>query len=88
MEDMLAISQKHSRGMYKNKPSHRYHARKDYFIEGEKRALAQKMAAETGEKDKQPRVSLGSLVRLAIVPRIKAITEFKEGNVWRKLWYS
>lgn len=49
MEDMLATSQKHSRGMFKNKPSHRYHARKDYFIEEEKRALAQKM--QEGKND-------------------------------------
>ena len=80
MEDMLATSQKHSRGMYKNKPSHRYHARKDYFIEEEKKALAQKMQKETSE-GKEPRVTLGSLIKLAVVPRIRAITEFKEGNV-------
>ena len=80
MEDMLATSQKHSRGMFKNKPSHRYHARKDYFIEEEKRALAQKMQEEEND-GKEPRVTVGSLIKLAIVPRVKAITGYKEGNV-------
>jgi len=80
MEDMLATSQKHSRGMFKNKPSHRYHARKDYFIEEEKRDLAQKM--QEGKNDgKEPRVTVGSLIKLAIVPRVRAITGYKEGNV-------
>lgn len=89
MEDILATSQKRSRGMYRNKPSHRYHARKDYFIEEEQREIAQKMAeeskkdsSETGEnKGEAPKVTLGSLIKLAIVPRIKAITEYREGNV-------
>lgn len=80
MEDMLATSQKHSRGMFKNKPSHRYHARKDYFIEEEKRALAQKMQEEKND-GKEPRVTVGSLIKLAIVPRVRAITGYKEGNV-------
>lgn len=80
MEDMLATSQKHSRGMFKNKPSHRYHARKDYFIEEEKRALAQKIQEEKND-GKEPRVTVGSLIKLAIVPRVKAITGYKEGNV-------
>ena len=80
MEEMLATSQKHSRGMFKNKPSHRYHARKDYFIEEEKRALAQKMQEEKND-GKEPRVTVGSLIKLAIVPRVKAITGYKEGNV-------
>lgn len=80
MEDMLATSQKHSRGMFRNKPSHRYHARKDYFIEEEKRALAQKMQEERSE-GKEPRATVGSLIKLAIVPRVRAITEYKEGNV-------
>ena len=80
MEDMLATSQKHSRGMFKNKPSHIYHARKDYFIEEEKRALAQKMQEEKND-GKEPRVTVGSLIKLAIVPRVKAITGYKEGNV-------
>ena len=80
MEDMLATSQKHSRGMFRNKPSHRYHARKDYFIEEEKRALAQKMQGERSE-GKEPRVTVGSLIKLAIVPRVRAITEYKAGNV-------
>lgn len=80
MEDMLATSQKHSRGMFRNKPSHRYHARKDYFIEQEKTALAQKMQGE-GNEEKETRVTVGSLIKLAIVPRIRAITEYKDGNV-------
>lgn len=80
MEDMLATSQKHSRGMFKNKPSHRYHARKDYFIEEEKRALAQKMQEEKND-GKEPRVTVGSLIKLAIVPRVRAILGYKEGNV-------
>lgn len=80
MEDMLATSQKHSRGMFRNKPSHRYHARKDYFIEEEKIALAQKMQEERSE-GKEPRVTVGSLIKLAIVPRVRAITEYKDGNV-------
>lgn len=80
MEAMLATSQKHSKGMYKNKPSHRYHARKDYFIEQEKRELELKMQAEK-ENGKEPRVTLGTLIRLAIVPRVKAITEYRKGNV-------
>lgn len=92
MEDILATSQKHSRGMYKNKPSHRYHARKDYFIAQEQREIAQEMAQKAkeesesgkspdGEKEAQPKVTLGTLIKLAIVPRIRAITEYKEGNV-------
>lgn len=88
MEDMLATSQKHSRGMFKNKPFHRYSARKDFFIEEEKRELATKMNEERKEvaesrenSSQQPRVTVGSRIRLAIVPRIKAITEFKKGNI-------
>lgn len=80
MEDILATSQIHSRGMFKNKPSHRYHARKDYFIEEEKRALAQKMQGEKND-GKVQKIALGSLIKLAIVPRVKAITEYKKGNV-------
>lgn len=76
MESILATSQKHSRGMYKNKPSHRYHARKDFFIEEKKLELAQ----EQKEKGKETKVTLNSLIKLAIVPRIRAITHFKEGN--------
>lgn len=77
MEDILATSQKNSRGMFKNKPSHRYHARKDFFIEEEKRELMGKLQ----QNGKQPRVTLGSLMKLAIVPRIRAVTEYKNGNV-------
>lgn len=79
MEDMLATSQKHSRGMYKNKPSHRYHARKDFFIEQEKMAIAQGMTNEG--KEKEPRVTIGTLLKLAFVPRIRAIMQYKEGNI-------
>ena len=32
IEEMLATSQKRSKGLFRNKPSHRYHARKDYYI--------------------------------------------------------
>lgn len=80
MEDILATSQKHSRGMFKNKPSHRYHARKDYFIEEEKRALEKKMQEEKNN-GKEPRTTVGSLIKLAILPRVRAITGYKEGNV-------
>lgn len=80
MEDIIATSQKHSRGMFKNKPSHRYHARKDYFIEEEKENLAQKMQDQKNN-GREPKVTVGSLIKLAVVPRIRAITEYKEGNV-------
>ena len=92
MEDILATSQKHSRGMFKNKPSHRYHARKDYFIEQEQREIAQEKAqkakeeSESGKspdekKGKENEIKWGTLLRLAIVPRIRAITEYRDGNV-------
>ncbi len=88
MEDILATSQKHSRGMFKNKPSHRYHARKDYFItqlREEMRRQGNETQSEKIDKDskkqkKAPRVTVGQLVKLAIVPRLKAIAEYKEGN--------
>ncbi len=82
MEDMLATSQKHSRGMFKNKPSHRYHARKDYFITRAREEM-QRQASENKEQQtdkKVPRVTMGQLIKLAIIPRVKAITDYKEGN--------
>lgn len=72
IEDMLATSQKHSRGMFKNKQSHRYHARKDYFIAREK----EKMKSQEGV----PKVTVGQLIKLAIIPRVNAIVKYKEGN--------
>lgn len=80
MEDMLATSQKHSRGMFKNKPSHRYHARKDYFIEEEKKRISQNISERKIYKGKETKVTLGSLIKLAVIPRIRAITEYKNGN--------
>ncbi len=91
MEDMLATSQRHSVGMFKNKPTHRYTARKDYFIEEASRECqarlkrqAEARATKTGEKynpDSVKRTSPGTLLRLAIIPRIKAVVNYKEGNV-------
>ena len=90
MEDILATSQKHSRGMYRNKPFHRYHVRKDYFIAQEREKNKQKLETEGNEsteleendgKKKEPKVTLWGLIKLAIVPRIKAIVNYKEGNV-------
>lgn len=88
MEDILATSQKHSRGMFKNKPSHRYHARKDYFITQARKEILSKVnedkIQENDKSDKKtenaPRVTIGQLVKLAILPRVKAIIEYKEGN--------
>lgn len=82
MEDILRISQKRSVGMYRNKPTHRYQARKDYFIEEEKRAIESERTAkvDNGEKDIK-QTTIGSLIRLAIVPRWRAITEYRKGNV-------
>ncbi len=79
MESILATSQKHSRGMFKNKPSHRYHARKDFFISREREELKAKSGQDQDSK-KVPRVTVGQLVKLAIVPRVNAIINYKEGN--------
>ncbi len=87
MEDMIATSQKHSSGMFKNKPSHRYHARKDYFLQEESMKIQEKLNDQKDEENKgddsKPvkKVSLGSLLKLAIIPRVKAIVQYKEGNV-------
>lgn len=88
MEDILATSQKRSRGMFKNKLSHRYHARKDYFItqarEEMKRQATESQSKKSNKDSKKqetvPKVTLGQLVKLAIVPRVKAIVGYKEGN--------
>lgn len=80
MEAMLATSQKRSRGMFKNKPSHRYHARKDYFIQKAKQEM-ELSAQEDGEPGKQPRTKLSKLMNLAVIPRIRAVTSWREGNV-------
>ena len=85
MEDMIATSQKNAKGMFKNKPSHRYHARKDYFIEQEKMEMSARQSEETPEgkdgKGQVKRTTIGQIFRLAIVPRLKAIVSYKEGNV-------
>lgn len=78
MEDMLATSQKHSRGMFSNKPTHRYTARKDYFISKEAEAL--RGDKELNPDGKTPRTTMAKLIRMAIVPRVKAIFNYKEGN--------
>lgn len=79
MEDMLATSQKHSRGMYSNKPSHRYTARKDYFIRQE--LEEEKKDKELHPDGKTQRITLKKLVKYAVVPRVKAIFNYKEGNI-------
>lgn len=79
MEDMLLTSQKHSRGMYKNKPSHRYNARKDYYITRAREEMAREISDEK-QDGKVPRTTLSKLMKLAVVPRIQAIVGFKEGN--------
>ena len=78
MEDMLATSQKHSRGMFSNKPSHRYTARKDYFIRQE--LEEDKRNKELFPDNKVKRNTLKSLVKYAVVPRVKAIFNYREGN--------
>lgn len=79
MEDMLATSQKHSRGMFSNKPSHRYTARKDYFLRQE--LEEEKKDKELHPEGKTKRVNLKKLVKYAVVPRVKAIFNYREGNV-------
>lgn len=79
MEDMLATSQKHSRGMFANKPSHRYTARKDYFLAQE--AEEMKANPELSPEGKVKRTTLRQLFKLAVVPRVKAIFNYREGNV-------
>lgn len=84
MEDILATSQKHSRGMFVNKLSHRYHAIKDYFIQQEKAEMQEKQEEQQRRTDEQSsvkRTSIGKLLRLAIVPRIKSIINYREGNI-------
>lgn len=93
IEDMLATSQKRSVGTFKNKPTHRYQARKSYFIQQER----EKLVSESKEKEKLVSESKEShtkfekmlttmkntasnIFRLAIIPRIKAIVNYKEGN--------
>lgn len=79
MEDMLATSQKHSRGMFANKPTHRYTARKDYFIAQEAEQI--RSNAELTPERKVPRTTLGQLIKMAVVPRVKAVFNYRQGNV-------
>ena len=79
MEDMLATSQKHSRGMFANKPTHRYTARKDYFLAQEVEEM--KSNPELYPEGKTKRTNLGTLIKMAVVPRVKAIVNYREGNV-------
>jgi len=77
IEDMLAISQQRSAGAFKNKPTHRYQARKAYFIEQEKLDM---MATDNGSPTTLKN-KIKNIYKLAFVPRIKAIVNYKEGNV-------
>lgn len=83
MEDMIETSQKHSVGMFKNKPSHRYQSRKDYFIEEVSREEQERLrSSEKGYTDKSvKRVTPRVLFRLAITPRLKAVFNYREGNI-------
>ena len=82
VDAQLEIAQQKSAGMFKNKPIHRYEARKDYFAKKVRRQILEKM------QEKDPaykntdvrRVSVGSQIKLAILPRIYAVTKFQEGN--------
>ena len=79
MEDMIATSQEYSSGMFKNKPMHRYEARKNYFIE---QLSMREQTRGNGEDDgkKTKRTTLGKLIKFAIVPRIQAAFRVREGN--------
>ena len=79
MEDMLATSQKHSRGMFANKPTHRYTARKDFFIAQEAEEIRSNQ--ELRPDGKVPRTTLSQLFKMAVVPRVKAVFNYREGNV-------
>ena len=78
MEDMLATSQKHSRGMFANKPTHRYTARKDYFIAQETEQI--RANAKLTPEGEVETTTLGQLVKMAVVPRVKAVFNYREGN--------
>lgn len=77
IEDMLATSQKRSAGAFKNKPTHRYQARKSYFAQLEQeQILASGNASPITLKNK-----IANIYHMAIVPRVKAITNYREGNI-------
>ena len=83
MEDMIATSQKNSVGMFKNKFTHRYQARKDYFTQMISREEQERlMSTEKGYgKDSVKRTTPRTLLKLAILPRLMALFHYKEGNI-------
>lgn len=69
---LLFDSEKKASGLYKNKRTHRYEARKDYF---------EQMILEE-EKEKEQKTGKFKLaLKLAFLPRIKSIFNYKEGNI-------
>ncbi len=83
MKDMIATSQRNSVGMFKNKITHRYQARKDYFTQRISREEQERlMSTEKGyNKNSAKRITPRTLLKLAILPRLMAVFNYKQGNV-------
>ena len=83
MKDMIETSQKNSVGMFKNKRTHRYQARKDYFTQFiSKEEQERLISTEKGyDKKSVKRTTLRTNIKLAILPRILAVLHYKEGNI-------
>lgn len=86
IDTILETSQKRTAGLFKNKPTHRYQARKDFFayeLSKELKGNISDPSKDMDEKDKKllERHKISSIIKLAFLPRIKAITHYKEGNI-------
>ena len=82
MKDMIATSQRNSVGMFKNKITHRYQARKDYFTQKISREEQERlMSTEKGYNiNSVKRTSPRTLLKLAVLPRLMAVFNYKQGN--------
>lgn len=78
----LEIAQDNSIGTFKNKPLHRYEARKDYYSRIVRRQILAKMQKKDPNYNDGDvrRVTVGSQIKMAFLPRIYALAKFQEGN--------
>ena len=69
---LLFDSEKHAAGLYKNKRTHRYEARKDYF---------EQMLLEEESQKEEKTGKFKFALKLIFGTRFKAIFNYKEGNI-------
>lgn len=88
VEDVILESQKNSKGLFAGSAFHRYEARKDYFANLGREEIIKKREKEIAlvRASKIKEVLSGlyefkDLIKLAFVPRLKSIFNYKEGNI-------